>query len=126
VYIPFFKSLFKDSSSQLWFVLEPPRPTRPSQNTKCVEGKPAHGTYVNLPTPLLRALAVRYLKRKSDQIGGERSLNSSAPRRFSKLQSEWYKVNVFVDGENVRFAQGNATQLTHDSEVRIYPAISGG
>ncbi len=35
-------------------------------------------------------------------------------------------VNIFVDGENVRFAQGGATQVTHASEVRIYPAISGG
>jgi molybdopterin converting factor small subunit len=35
-------------------------------------------------------------------------------------------VNVFVDGENVRFAQGEATQVTHASEVRIYPAMSGG
>lgn len=35
-------------------------------------------------------------------------------------------VNVFVDGENVRFANGGATQVTGDSEVRIYPAISGG
>jgi molybdopterin converting factor small subunit len=35
-------------------------------------------------------------------------------------------VNVFVDGENVRFANGRATQVTNDSEVRIYPALSGG
>jgi molybdopterin converting factor small subunit len=35
-------------------------------------------------------------------------------------------VNVFVDGENVRFANGGATQVTNNSEVRIYPAISGG
>jgi sulfur-carrier protein len=35
-------------------------------------------------------------------------------------------VNVFVDGSNVRFAQGGATQVTHDSEVWIYPALSGG
>ncbi len=35
-------------------------------------------------------------------------------------------VNVFVDGENVRFANGGATEVTNDSEVRIYPAISGG
>lgn len=35
-------------------------------------------------------------------------------------------VNVFVDGENVRFAEGGATQVTHDSEVWIYPALSGG
>jgi molybdopterin converting factor small subunit len=35
-------------------------------------------------------------------------------------------VNVFVDGENVRFTQGNATQVTNASEVYIYPAMSGG
>ena len=35
-------------------------------------------------------------------------------------------VNVFVDGENVRFVNGGATQVTNSSEVRIYPAISGG
>ncbi len=35
-------------------------------------------------------------------------------------------VNVFVDGENVRFAQGGATQVTDNSEVWIYPALSGG
>jgi len=35
-------------------------------------------------------------------------------------------VNVFVNGENVRFAQGGATQITNDSEVWIYPALSGG
>jgi molybdopterin synthase sulfur carrier subunit len=35
-------------------------------------------------------------------------------------------VNVFIDGENVRFAQGAATEVTHASEVRVYPAMSGG
>lgn len=35
-------------------------------------------------------------------------------------------VNVFVDGENVRFMKGGATPVTHDSEVWIYPALSGG
>ena len=35
-------------------------------------------------------------------------------------------VNVFVDGENVRCAQGGVTQVTHASEVWIYPALSGG
>ena len=35
-------------------------------------------------------------------------------------------VNVFVDGENVRFTQGGATQVKHDSEVWIFPALSGG
>ncbi len=35
-------------------------------------------------------------------------------------------VNVFVNCENVRFTQGGATQVTNDSEVWIYPALSGG
>jgi molybdopterin converting factor small subunit len=35
-------------------------------------------------------------------------------------------VNVFVDGNNVRLAQGGETHVTHDSEVWIYPALSGG
>ena len=35
-------------------------------------------------------------------------------------------VNVFVNHENIRFAQGDTTQVTHASEVRIYPAMSGG
>lgn len=35
-------------------------------------------------------------------------------------------VNVFVDGEHVRFMQGGATPVKHDSEVWIFPALSGG
>ena len=35
-------------------------------------------------------------------------------------------VNVFVDGENVRYTQGAATQVTNDTEIWIYPALSGG
>ncbi len=35
-------------------------------------------------------------------------------------------INVFVDGENVRFGNGDATQVANDSEVWIYPALSGG
>jgi molybdopterin converting factor small subunit len=35
-------------------------------------------------------------------------------------------VNVFIDNENVRFAEGGATKVTDDSDVWIYPALSGG
>lgn len=35
-------------------------------------------------------------------------------------------VNVFVDKENVRYAEGGATKVTDGSEVWIYPALSGG
>jgi molybdopterin synthase sulfur carrier subunit len=35
-------------------------------------------------------------------------------------------VNVFVNGENVRLAQGGLTEVSNDSDVWIYPALSGG
>lgn len=35
-------------------------------------------------------------------------------------------VNVFVDGENVRFAGGLATEVRADSDIIIFPAVSGG
>lgn len=35
-------------------------------------------------------------------------------------------VNVFVDGENVRYTEGAATPVSNDTEIWIYPALSGG
>ena len=35
-------------------------------------------------------------------------------------------VNVFVDGENVRFLDGLGTALGKDSAIVIVPAVSGG
>jgi molybdopterin converting factor small subunit len=35
-------------------------------------------------------------------------------------------VNVFVNGENVRFMQGGETPVSNNSDVWIYPALSGG
>lgn len=35
-------------------------------------------------------------------------------------------VNVFVDGENARLGNGAAAPVGPDSEVHIYPAVSGG
>jgi molybdopterin synthase sulfur carrier subunit len=35
-------------------------------------------------------------------------------------------VNVFVDGENVRFLEGLGTALADDSTIVIFPAVSGG
>ena len=35
-------------------------------------------------------------------------------------------VNVFVEGENVRLGSGLATQVGPDTDVWIYPALSGG
>ena len=35
-------------------------------------------------------------------------------------------VNVFVDGENIRFLDGLATPLGESSTIDIVPAVSGG
>ena len=35
-------------------------------------------------------------------------------------------INVFVDGEDVRYTGGFATPLAESSEIAIIPAISGG
>ncbi len=35
-------------------------------------------------------------------------------------------VNVYVDGEDVRFMSGLATELPADTEVSIVPAVAGG
>jgi sulfur-carrier protein len=35
-------------------------------------------------------------------------------------------VNIFIDGENARFAGGLAAQVGSDSEMWIHPALSGG
>ena len=35
-------------------------------------------------------------------------------------------VNVFVDGDNIRFMDGIRTPLAEDSTIVIVPAVSGG
>lgn len=35
-------------------------------------------------------------------------------------------VNVFVDGEDVRWLEGTATAIEDGAEVRIVPSIAGG
>jgi molybdopterin synthase sulfur carrier subunit len=35
-------------------------------------------------------------------------------------------VNIYVDGEDVRFMSGLATELPADTEVSIVPAVAGG
>lgn len=47
----------------------------------------------------------------------ERVAEDGALRRF---------VNVFVDGEDVRFAQGIDTPVGDGQEVTILPAVAGG
>jgi sulfur-carrier protein len=35
-------------------------------------------------------------------------------------------VNIFVDGENIRYAGGLAAAVRDDAEIMIVPAVSGG
>ena len=35
-------------------------------------------------------------------------------------------VNVFVDGDSIRYAEGFATRVREGSEIVIMPALSGG
>lgn len=48
---------------------------------------------------------------------GERLVNDGELRRF---------VNLYVDGEDVRFQEGLATAVPGGSEVAIIPAVAGG
>lgn len=47
----------------------------------------------------------------------ERLLDNGELRRF---------INVYVDGEDVRFEDGLETQVKDGSEVSIVPAVAGG
>jgi molybdopterin converting factor small subunit len=35
-------------------------------------------------------------------------------------------INIYLDGEDVRFLENLSTQVTDGSEIAIVPAISGG
>lgn len=35
-------------------------------------------------------------------------------------------VNIFVDGENIRYAGGLSAAVNDDAEIMIVPAVSGG
>jgi molybdopterin synthase sulfur carrier subunit len=48
---------------------------------------------------------------------GDRLLQDGALRRF---------VNVFVAGQDVRFAEGVETEVAPGQEVTILPAVAGG
>lgn len=47
----------------------------------------------------------------------ERLLDNGELRRF---------INVYIDGEDVRFEDGLDTQVNDGSEVSIVPAVAGG
>jgi len=58
------------------------------------------------------------------------ALNASHPGLYDRLMTEQGvlrpHVNIFVDGENIRFTGGLGTQVGAGSEILVLPAISGG
>lgn len=87
---------------------------------------------VKIPTPL------RSLTDDADLVTGEggtiaalvESLESSYPGMKERLCEESGElrrfVNIYVNGEDVRFLDGLATALGEDDEVSIVPAVAGG
>ena len=58
------------------------------------------------------------------------ALRASHPGLYDRLMTEQGAlrphVNIFVDGENIRFTGGLATRVGAGSEIFVLPAISGG
>jgi molybdopterin synthase sulfur carrier subunit len=87
---------------------------------------------VRIPTPL------RKLTNEQDIVPGEGAnlaevidgLEQQYPGLKERLCDETGElrrfVNVYVNGEDVRFQQGLETPLTGNDEVSIVPAVAGG
>jgi molybdopterin synthase sulfur carrier subunit len=87
---------------------------------------------VKIPTPL------RKLTAEQDTVTGEgdslgqiiSNLESTYPGLQERLCDESGElrrfVNVFVNGEDVRFLSGLATPVKSGDEVSIVPAVAGG
>jgi molybdopterin synthase sulfur carrier subunit len=87
---------------------------------------------VRIPTPL------RKLTQEKDIVEGEGatlaemidSLERDYPGLKDRLCDETGDlrrfVNVYVNGEDVRFADGVSTKLNGGDEVSIVPAVAGG
>lgn len=87
---------------------------------------------VNIPTPLRR------LTNGQNQVEAEASnlgellnaLEQDYPGMRDRLIDEEgeirYFVNIYLNGEDVRFLQGADTPMSSGDEVSIVPAVAGG
>ena len=87
---------------------------------------------VKIPTPL-RSLTndVDLVTSEGDTIAAlVESLEAAYPGMKERLCEESGElrrfVNIYVNGEDVRFLDGLATQLAEGDEVSIIPAVAGG
>ena len=89
-------------------------------------------TTVRIPTPLRR------LTNGQDKLEIESanvsemidSMESEFPGFKERLLDEngelRYFVNIYLNGEDVRFLEGVATPITSGDEISIVPAVAGG
>ncbi len=87
---------------------------------------------VRIPQPLRRFTENRDLIELSARTVGEvlEQLEKQYPGITERLREPDGKlrrfVNIYVDGEDIRFLSGLATELKEGTEVSIIPAIAGG
>ena len=90
------------------------------------------GIVVRIPTPLRRmtngqARAEMEASTVGDLID---KLDAAYPDIKARLLDEHgemrYFVNIYLNGEDVRFLQGLATSTASGDEVSIVPAVAGG
>ncbi|MBI2303274.1 MAG: MoaD/ThiS family protein [Chloroflexi bacterium] len=98
----------------------------------CKAGRNALVVKVRIPTPLRRLTNGReILEITAADLGqGIESMETQFPGLKERLCDEEGEirrfVNIYVNGEDVRFLQGLATSLEAGDEVSIVPAVAGG
>ncbi len=87
---------------------------------------------VRIPTPLRRITGGQAKVELESASLGEmvEQLDSTFPGFKARLVDEngelRYFVNIFINGEDVRFLQGLETSTKSGDEVSIVPAVAGG
>jgi len=90
------------------------------------------GTLVRIPTPLRRVTNGQDKVEMDGNTLGQiiESLESSYPGFKERLVDEdgeiRYFVNIYLNGEDVRFLQGMETSTKEGDELSIVPAVAGG
>ena len=87
---------------------------------------------VRIPTPLRKLTKEQDIVQASGDTLAEmiETLEQEYPGMKDRLCDETGElrrfVNVYVNGEDVRFQDGLGTRLTANDEVSIVPAVAGG
>ena len=87
---------------------------------------------VRIPTPLRRMTGGKdKVEVESDNLGDlVEKLNSEFPGFKDRLVEEEgelrYFVNIYLNGEDVRFMDGLNTSTSSGDEISIVPAVAGG